>query len=213
MLERNPITLVKQSGKRLKTPRVLKPQEFKEFLVELAEPYKTMAIAATALGLRASGLLSLQWSDVDFENLTVSVQRSVVGGEVNPTKTTASEGTQPMDPGLGEILLHHKERAMFKADDNYVFAGPTGNWRWKDSILSDYLKPAAARAKVDKVGWHTFRHTYRALLKRCGTQLEVQKDLMRHSDLRVTMGYGVESDVGVANREANSRVFGMLLDR
>jgi integrase len=29
LLERNPITLVKQSGKRLKTPRALKPEEFK----------------------------------------------------------------------------------------------------------------------------------------------------------------------------------------
>lgn len=78
------------------------------------------------LGLRACELLSLLWGDVDFENLTVNVHRSVVGGEINPTKTTASEGTQPMDPGLGEILVHHKQRATFKADDNYVFAGPTG---------------------------------------------------------------------------------------
>ena len=58
-----------------------------------------------------------------------------------------------------------------------MFAGSTGKWQWKDSILSDYLKPAAARAKIGKVGWHTFRHTYRALLKRCDTQLEVQKEL------------------------------------
>ncbi|MGA2629223.1 MAG: tyrosine-type recombinase/integrase [Terriglobia bacterium] len=211
LLERNPITLVKQSGKRLKTPRALTPEEFKAFLGELAEPHRTMVITATVLGLRACELLSLRWGDVSFENLTISVQRSLVGGEVNPTKTTASEGTPPLDPELAEILLQHKERATFKADEDYVFAGSTGKWRWKDSILSDYLKPAAARAKIGKVGWHTFRHTYRALLKRCGTQLEVQKELMRHSDLRTTVGYGIESDVAPANREANSKVVKMLL--
>ena len=212
LLDRNPITLVKQSGKRLKTPRPLKPEEFKGLVVELTEPYRTMAITATALGLRASELLPLRWEDINFEDLTISVKRSIVSGEINPTKTTASEGTQPMDPGLAEILLQHRERSTFKADEDYVFAGPTGKWRWKDSILADYLKPAAARAKIGKVGWHTFRHTYRALLKRCGTELEVQKELMRHSDLRVTMGYGIESDVAPANREANSKVARMLLD-
>ena len=153
----------------------------------------------------------MRWGDVSFENLTISVQRSIVGGEVNPTKTTASEGTPPLDPELAEILRQHKERATFKADEDYVFAGSTGKWQWKDSILSDYLKPAAARAKIGKVGWHTFRHTYRALLKRCDTQLEVQKELMRHSDLRTTVGYGIESDVAPANREANSKVVKMLL--
>jgi site-specific recombinase XerD len=94
-----------------------------------------------------------------------------------------------------------------------VFAGSTGKWRWKDSILSDYLKPAAARAKIGKIGWHTFRHTYRALLKRCGTPLEVQKELTRHSELRTTVSYGIESDVAPANREANSKVVKMLLGK
>jgi integrase len=171
-----------------------------------------MVITAAALGLRACELLSLRWCDVNFENLTISVKRSIVAREISPTKTTASEGTLPLDAELAEILLQHKERATFKADEDYVFAGPTGKWRWKDSVLSDHLKPAAARAKIGKVGWHTFRHTYRALLKRCGTQLEVQKELMRHSDLRVTVGYGIESDVAPANREANSKVARMLLD-
>ena len=34
---------------------------------------------------------------------------------------------------------------------------------------------------------------------------------MRHSDLRTTVGYGIESDVAPANREANSKVVKMLL--
>lgn len=212
LLDRNPITLVKQSGKRLKTPRALKPEEFKALVVHLAEPYKTMVITATGLGLRVFELIPLRGGDINFEDLTINVKRSIVAGEISPPKTTASEGTQPMDPGLAEILLQHKERSTFKADEDYVFAGPTCQWRWKDSILVDHIKPAATRAKIGKVVWNTFRHTYRALLKRCGTQLEVQKQLMRHSDMRVTIGYGIESDVAPANCEANSKVARMLLD-
>src|ERR1019366_1136037 len=44
LVERNPVDLVRQSRKRLKTPRVLTPAEFKALLGTLAEPYKAMVI-------------------------------------------------------------------------------------------------------------------------------------------------------------------------
>ena len=57
MVEQNPIDLVRQSRKRLKTPRVLTPAEFKALLAQLAEPYKTMVITVACLGLRVCELL------------------------------------------------------------------------------------------------------------------------------------------------------------
>jgi integrase len=65
-----------------------------------------------------------------------------------------------------------------------VFAGDTGKPHWKDSILADYLKPAASRAKIGNVGWHTFRRTYSTLLHAFGTAPVVQKELLRHADIR-----------------------------
>ena len=87
ILERNPIDLVRQSSKRLKTPRTLTPVEFKALVGQLAEPYRTMVVTITCLGLRVCELLALQWGDIDFESLTVRIQQSIVAGEVNPTKT------------------------------------------------------------------------------------------------------------------------------
>ncbi len=79
-------------------------------------------------------------------------------------------------------------------------------------ILKSHIKPAADRAEVGKVGWHTFRHTYRASLKRCGTQLEVQKDLMRHSSVRVTAEvYGLDRNLSPEHRKANTTVVKTLL--
>ena len=65
IVERNPIDLVRQSRKRLKTPRILTPAEFKALVSELFEPYKTMVITIACLGLRVCELLGLQWGDVD----------------------------------------------------------------------------------------------------------------------------------------------------
>ncbi len=205
ILERNPIDLVRQSSKRLKTPRTLTPVEFKALVGQLGEPYKTMVVTITCLGLRVCELLALRWGDIDFESLTVSIQQSIVAGEVNPTKTEASEGTLPLDPDLAETLLQHKGQATYTADTDYVFAGDTGKPRWKDSILADYLKPAAARAKIGIVGWHTFRRTYSTLLHAFGTAPVVQKELLRHADIRTTLDLYTRA-VSEDKRTASSKV-------
>ncbi|MDE3179468.1 MAG: hypothetical protein KGM47_07375 [Acidobacteriota bacterium] len=67
LVERNPVSLVRQSRKRLKTPRVLTPPEFKSLLLELDEPYKTMVVTIACLGLRVCELMALQWGDIDLK--------------------------------------------------------------------------------------------------------------------------------------------------
>jgi len=210
LLERNPITLVRQSRKRLKSPRALTTDEFKALVAKLKEPYKTMVVTIACLGLRVSELLALQWGDINFENLTVRIQRSFVTGEVNPTKTEASESTLPLDSDLAEALLQHKARTAYKADSDYVFAGDSGKPRWAGILLTDHIKPAAAEAKIGKVGWHTFRHTYSSLLHAFGTVPVVQKELLRHADIRTTLGiytHGMSED----KRQASSKVAQALL--
>jgi integrase len=210
ILERNPITLVRQSHKRLKSPPALVPDQFKALVAKLEEPYKTMVVTIACLGLRVSELLALQWGDIDFENLTVRIQRSVVTGEVNPTKNDASEASLPLDPNLAEALLEHKARATYKTDSDYVFAGDSGKPRWAGILLTDHIKPAAAKAGIGKVGWHTFRHTYSTLLHDFGTIPVVQKELLRHADIRTTLNIYTHG-VSVKKRKASSKVAHALL--
>lgn len=187
LAESNPITLVRQSRKRLKTPRALTPEEFKALLPQLAEPYRTMVLTCACLGLRVSELLGLQWGDLDFSDMTLRIQRSLVEGAVFDTKTESSEGTLPLDPALAAALREHKARSLYVAQSDFVFSGESGKPRWKDCILADYLKPAALRAGIGKIGWHTFRHTYSTLLHALGAKPAVQKELLRHANIQTTL--------------------------
>jgi len=209
LIENNPVNPVRQSRKRLKKPRVLTPAEFKLLLGQLSEPYKSMVITVACLGLRVCELLGLHWGDLDFENLTVKIQRSIVEGEVNEPKTEASESTLPLDPDLAEVLLAHKAGSHYKADSDYVFAGATGNPPWPDCILADHLKPAATRAEIGNVGWHTFRHSYSTLLHSLGTTPAVQKELLRHADIQTTLNIYTQA-VSSEKREAASKVVNAL---
>lgn len=209
IVERNPVDLVRQSRKRLKIPRVLTPDEFRALVGQLAEPYKAMVTTVACLGLRVSELLGLQWGDLDFENLTVKIERSVVEGQVYPTKTEASQGTLPLASELAGTLLAHRAAATHKADSDFVFAGETGKPRWKDCILSDYLKPAATRAGIGAIGWHTFRHTYSTLLHAFGAAPAVQKELLRHANIQTTMNVYTQA-VSAEKREAAGKVVNLL---
>ena len=209
IVERNPIDLVRQSRKRMKTPRTLTPAEFKTLLANLKEPYKAMVITVACLGLRVCEMLGLQWGDIDPENLTVMIQRSVAEGEVNETKTEASQATLPLDPDLAELLLAHKARSIYLGESDFVFARPDGKPPWPDSILADHLQPAAKAAGIGKIGWHTFRHTYSTLLHALGTTPAVQKELLRHADIQTTLNLYTQA-ISADKREAASKVVGVL---
>jgi integrase len=80
-----------------------------------------------------------------------------------------------------------------------------------NSAQRDKLRPASLRAGLSPIGWHSLRHSYRSWLDEVGAPVSVQKELMRHSTIAMTMdGYG--RGVASANRDANSRLVGKLLD-
>lgn len=207
--DRNPVTPVRQSRKRLKTPRILTPEQLRSYLAELAEPCRTMVITAICTGLRACEVLALKWIDINFENLTIQIERSVVRNNINDTKTESSEALLPIDPSLAEVLLAHKEKACYREDSDFVFANAGGKTRWRDSILADHFKPAAVRAGVGNIGWHTFRRTYASALHHLGTSLAVQKDLMRHADIQTTMNIYTQP-VDAEKREAVKKTVSYL---
>ena len=79
-----------------------------------------------------------------------------------------------------------------------------------NAVQRDYIIPAGKRVGLGMVGWHTFRHTYRTWMGNNGTPLGIQKDLMRHADIKTTMNvYG--GSMPEAMREANSQVVRMAI--
>ena len=83
---------------------------------------------------------------------------------------------------------------------------------WRDSILLRHIKPASERAGLAPIVWHTFRHSYRAWLKRVEAPMEIQQELMRHASLQTTADlYGKENEVTELHRQAHSGVVKLTL--
>ena len=128
------------------------------------------------------------------------------------TKTEGSEKWLPLDSNLVEILSRHREKMPDELlQTGWVFVSPfTGKPWWAHKIVRYHLRPAAEKAGIGRIGWHTFRHTYSTLLHSYGTDMKVQQELLRHSDIRTTMNIYTHA-VLPALREANSKVVRMIL--
>jgi integrase len=210
LTDANPIDLVRQSGGRRGIPRVLTAEQIRLLLEQLSEPYHTMVLIAACLGLRVSEIMGVQWGDFDWENFSVMVQRSVVHGRVGGTKTEASFRPLPVDTRLMARLRGLLSRSPYAKEEDFVFANHTGRPRWQESILHRQLKPAALRAGIGKIGWHTFRHSYSTMLRSVGTDIKVQQELLRHSTIQSTMNVYTQA-VSAQKHAANSKVVEMIL--
>jgi len=148
LIEKNPIELVRVRGgsKRLRTPRVLTPEQFCLIPPLLSEPYRTQVWIAGCLGLRASEIMPLKWSDLDFEDRTLLVRRSMVHGRVADVKTEYSRDRVPLDDALLEILLAHLER-YHRAEEDWLFANPETNRPYhQDTIQQNHIREAGKTA-------------------------------------------------------------------
>jgi integrase len=86
----------------------------------------------------------------------------------------------------------------------------TGRPYHADSLRKDHLAPAGRKAAIPNLGWHNFRHTYRARLGNSGATPEVQQKLMRHSSIDMTMKYG-QNNMLDSTRPANAKLVEELL--
>jgi integrase len=213
-LERNPMELVRIKGatKRQRKPRSLTVGEFQRFLVQLDGPFRTIALVCISFGLRISECLGLRWSDVDWLNAQLNVERGIVRQVVGDCKTEYSERPMSIDPMMLDILQSWRQQSQFAANDDWIFGSPVklGRLPWSYPRVLQVFYKAAADAGIGRLSTHTMRHTYRSWLDAGGTPIAVQQKLMRHASITTTMNtYGDVVTDEMA--QAHSRVVQLAL--
>ncbi len=192
--QENPMGLVSIKGatKRVRKPRSLSAEEFRQFAGHLEEPFRTIAVLCVSLGLRISEALALKWSDIDWLGDGLRLDRAIVCQNVDDVKTAESGKPIPIAAELLALLKVWHVDTQFSASEDWVFASPVqlGRLPWSyDQIWRVYQKAATA-AGIGALGTHSLRHTFRSWLAAVGASAEVQRRLMRHTDPAMALKYG-----------------------
>jgi len=192
---RNPMELVTVRGasKRTHKPRCLTVEEYRKFLAQLDEPFRTIALLCVSFGLRISECLALKWSDINWLEGKLSIERGIVRQIVDDVKTEYSHRPMAIDPAMLEVLKAWRQTTQFPEAEDWIFASPVqlGRLPWSYPMVLRVFTKAGKDAAIGGLSPHALRHTYRSWLDAAGTPIAVQQKLMRHASITTTMNvYG-----------------------
>jgi integrase len=148
-------------------------------------------------GLRKSEALGLRWQAVDFDNDTISINHTVVGGNhivaKDSTKTYCSERTYQLLPDVKSLLLRLKEQQKeYKQRlgsgyhmNDYIFKNANGIPYRPDSLTRSF-KRALARHGLPQMRYHDLRHSTASILVDKGWDINSIKEWLGHADISTT---------------------------
>jgi integrase len=209
---------VRQSSKRQSIPDILDVEEFQRILGRLQLREHLLLFLAMATGLRQGELAGLQWKDIDFANLLIDVNKSVVYQVVGRCKTEASKRPVPLDEYTAQDLREWYRQTPYRGPEDWVFASNSsraGSKRgkqplWLQTIMRYHIHPVVRDLGIKKrVSWHTFRRTFSSLLKANGEDVKVVQELLRHASFRITMDVYTQA-MTPAKRAAQQKVVEMV---
>jgi len=215
LIHQNPASLAKMPKKQKtiedientgEEVKFLEKDELLEFLQAaknhgLYLDYQMFSLLAYT-GMRSGELLALKWSDINFEESTISITktlynpRNMIGEhELLTPKTESSIRVLSMDPFLKKILQKHKvEQTKIKLltgkdyrDENFVIAKPSGNPELPQTIGYRMIRLLKKTSLNKIVTPHSLRHTTTSLLIEAGVGVKEIQEILGHSNIQTTM--------------------------
>ncbi len=194
LIEFNFAKLVEVGGRTGKQAPTVPLEMVEHVLIDLPEPYRTVALCGALLGLREGEIRGLKWADVDFEGRRIFVRRSIWRGHVTTPKTQESSTALPMPETIRQALTLHYARSQPLSQSSYVFLGRNKQPRNLDNARSRLLKPVLEKLGIwqQGMGWHAFRRTFCTQLQALGIDAKTLQTLARHTDAAITLNHYVQ---------------------
>lgn len=170
-------------------------------------------------GMRSGEICALKWSDIDFEEKTIRITKTLYSDnninnyEIITPKTKSSIRTIEVDDFIVEMLLEYRrQQNVLKMkyrneyrDEGFVFANAndykgyprlTNNLLWRMGRL---LK----LAEMDKgIKPHSLRHTHTSLLAEAGVSLPEIQERLGHKDDEITTSVYLHTTKSARNKSA-----------
>lgn len=135
-------------------------------------------------GIRTGELLGLKWSDIDFDKMTISINRTFTNSLESTPKTKSSKAT--IDLPI-ESLVYLRNQQLKNGLREYVFYNRFGNLTKSTTSLNRTLRKILSELDIDSRNIYQTRHTFASLKLSFGERLEWVSYMMRHKDTSITL--------------------------
>jgi integrase len=130
--------------------------------------------------------LGLRWSDVDWFNNQIHIQRTYNNQSWYDVKTETSNRKIDLGPAMMTELKKWK-LACPPCDLDLVFPNEAGGPINHNNMCYRYFEPALKKTGIGKVRFHDLRHTYASLLIEQGENIKYIQNQLGHSSPTVTL--------------------------
>lgn len=186
----NPCTAVKIPKNAKKTVRKSASDDDEKKILSSDHPWQFPAFALLT-GLRKGEILALQWKDIDFENNTIHVYKSVEHinnhPHIKPPKTEAGNRIVPLLSILAERMLPLRSHP-----DHYVFSdngGKTPLYKQRYNRLYElYSEEVGITCTA-----HQLRHSYATIAVEEDVNPKDLQNALGHADISTTMNVYAEA--------------------
>jgi len=201
LLEKNPVANTTPPKPDYKKKLFLDSGQCKQLLdiLEDVENRQLRVMINTLLftGLRSGELLGLQWSDINFDEGTITVNKTLlrlVGKYVlSEPKTKSSERIVNVQPELLCLLKEHRawqdeRKAIFGLaweQPDQVFSNATGRF-YNGVTLNQQFKGILRKHGLPDLHIHDLRHATASLLINAGLPVRVVADHLGHRSTQTT---------------------------
>lgn len=205
ILDSNPFDkVIKPKSKQTQRKgNFLTKEELKEFL-KLAQTatlsyFFPLVHLMSYTGLRQGEALALKWSDIDFENKKITVDKTATRIKekqiLQTPKTKNSKRVISIDPTTLSILkswkkdqikIYFRNGKHFEGDDNFIFTNERGDWVHIHNFIP-YFKRFVTDHKLKPITPHGLRHTHASLLFSAGVEPKNISDRLGHSTVQITL--------------------------
>lgn len=174
-------------------------------------------------GCRAGEILALKWSDIDFDNNTISITKTYYNPNNNKKKyqiltpkTESSIGKISVDPNVIKMLSDYKINVQDQwknelyNDNDFVFTDNNG-YPLVMKKLSMWIQTIMSRTNINKrISTHSFRYTHCALLIEAGVHIKEIQERLRHKDINTTMN--IYAKITNSYKKDASQKFSQLME-
>ena len=178
--------------------------------------FETFLVLMLHTALRLGECIGLHWSDIDFEESTLRVQRTLREGtqtfpdgrrksflQYNDPKTKHGNRIIDLAPAVLDALVREKarqdaqkERLPEWMDSGCVFTNEIGTELWPSTFSGRYRRWLRNESGLRYIRIHDLRHTFAHLAVDQGSSFEAIQDVLGHSSPTITKtiyGRGITS--------------------
>ncbi|MCZ2153793.1 MAG: site-specific integrase [Bryobacterales bacterium] len=197
----NPCDAAKPPRQEKTEMRALSPEQARRFLaVAREDDYAALWELALTTGMRPSEYLALQWSDIDWRNGTVHIQRSIdrmPNGEwsFGENKTRRSRRPVKLSQGTLDALRQWREVQDGVRRDagerwqehGLIFTAANGSPADRHNLTRRRFRAILETAGLPAIRLYDLRHTYATLALSAGVPVKVVSEQLGHAGVALTL--------------------------